>query len=56
MPSSARVRFAAALVLFLAWVGALAALACTSSTRPSTQAVDDGPARETAPTEPVEPR
>jgi hypothetical protein len=56
MLSSARSRFAAALVLFLAWVGALATMAVTSATRPPSQPVSDGPAREIAPTQPLNPR
>jgi hypothetical protein len=52
--SSARFRFAAALVLFVAWVGALATMAVTSSTRPPSRPVDDAPAREIVPAQDTE--
>jgi hypothetical protein len=56
MPFTARSRFAAALVLFVAWVGGLATMAVTSATRPPSLPVNDGPAREIAPTQPISPR
>lgn len=46
-----RRRFAAALLLFLAWVGALAAMALTTARRP--QAAESATVRSTAPTETV---
>ena len=45
---SPRLRFAAALALYLGWVAVLAVMASTSSTRPTTR----GPAQ--APTAPAE--
>jgi hypothetical protein len=53
---SPRLRFAAALVLFAAWVGALAAMTVTSATRPPSQPVNDGPGRDIPPDETPEPR
>ena len=46
-------RFAAALVVYLAWVGVLAVMAVTSSTRPPSHPVNEGPVR-VAPESPSE--